>query len=355
MSKAIRLIILVPLALSWLCGSALAQGGVTNSTKNPQQVATLHWYPANQTTNFAVGQLATRVTFDGANIWVARGLNGGGLVKLRASDGATLGTFEFLNLADPDNLLFDGANIWVGERGTGTLVKLRASDGTVLARCDSGLGGAGHTLAFDGVNLWMTSGIATQPGQIFPNYDLIKLRPSDCVTLGTFKIGSGVTPGTKGIAFDGANLWVAYFGQAADFSLIHTVTKVRATDGTVLGIFTVGSQPAGVMFDGTNIWVANTGDDTVTKLRASDGAVLATFPVGPFGNFGPTDMVFDGANIWVLDRSVREVSELRAADGVRIGIYGSPFGGSLGGIAFDGANIWFTSTAANGDGFVAKL
>src|SRR5262249_39289197 len=155
MSKAIRLIILVPLALAWLGGSALAQGGVSSSTKNPQQVATLHWYPAKRTTSFAVGLFHTRVTFDGANIWVARGVNGGCMLKLRAGDGATLGTFEFLNLADPDNLLFDGANIWVGEKGTGTLVKLRASDGTVLARCDSGLGGAGHILAFDGANLWM--------------------------------------------------------------------------------------------------------------------------------------------------------------------------------------------------------
>jgi len=353
MSRAIRLSILVPLALSWLCGSALAQ--VTNSTKNPKQIAILHWYPANLTTSFAVGLFPTRVTFDGANIWVARGQNGGGLVKLRPSDGATLGIFEFLNLADPDNLLFDGANIWAGERGTGTLVKLRASDGAVLARCDSGLGGAGHTLAFDGANFWMTSGLATQPGQIFPAYDLIKLRASDCVTLGTFKIGSGVTPGTKGIAFDGANMWVAYFGQAADGSLLHTVTKVRAADGTVLATFTVGSQPAGVMFDGANIWVANTGDNTVTKLRASDGAVLGTFPVDvSFANAGPTDLAFDGGNIWVLNRSDQSVSELRASDGVRIGNYGSPFAAPLGGIAFDGANIWFTSGAST-NGFVSKL
>ena len=32
-----------------------AQGGVEISTKNPQQIALLHWYNANQTTTFAVG------------------------------------------------------------------------------------------------------------------------------------------------------------------------------------------------------------------------------------------------------------------------------------------------------------
>src|ERR1019366_6621642 len=44
--------------------------------------------------------------------------------------------------------------------------------------------------------------------------------------------------------------------------------------------FAVGNQPYGVAFDGANIWTANFGDGTVTKLRASDGAVLGTFKVG---------------------------------------------------------------------------
>src|SRR5579863_477845 len=46
--------------------------------------------------------------------------------------------------------------------------------------------------------------------------------------------------------------------------------------------FAVGQQPGGVAFDGANIWAANFGDvpGTVTKLQASDGAVLGTFRVG---------------------------------------------------------------------------
>jgi len=91
MSKPIRLIILAPLALAWLCGSAVAQGGVTNSTKNPAQIAILHWYEANVTTSFKVGTVPnqfgtapTSVAFDGANLWVNLG---GSLIKLRASDG----------------------------------------------------------------------------------------------------------------------------------------------------------------------------------------------------------------------------------------------------------------------------
>ena len=44
--------------------------------------------------------------------------------------------------------------------------------------------------------------------------------------------------------------------------------------------FSVGSNPVGVAFDGANIWVANTSSNNVTKLRASDGALQGTFSVG---------------------------------------------------------------------------
>jgi len=41
--------------------------------------------------------------------------------------------------------------------------------------------------------------------------------------------------------------------------------------------FPVGSQPYGVAFDGANIWVANFADNTVSKLKANDGTLLGTF------------------------------------------------------------------------------
>jgi len=53
------------------------------------------------------------------------------------------------------------------------------------------------------------------------------------------------------------------------------VSKLRASDGTLLGTFKVGNTPYGMTFDGANMWVTNSGDNTVTKLRASDGKNLA--------------------------------------------------------------------------------
>src|SRR5215472_1747 len=57
MSKAIRLTLLAPFALAWLCGSALAQGELTNSTKNPAQIATSHSYEPNLITRFQIGTI----------------------------------------------------------------------------------------------------------------------------------------------------------------------------------------------------------------------------------------------------------------------------------------------------------
>ena len=44
------------------------------------------------------------------------------------------------------------------------------------------------------------------------------------------------------------------------------MTKLRASDGDVQGTFNVGTNPRGVAFDGACIWVANSQDNTVTRL-----------------------------------------------------------------------------------------
>ena len=98
--------------------------------------------------------------------------------------------------------------------------------------------------------------------------------------------------GPDGIAFDGANIWVA--NRRSD-----TLTKLRASDGTTLGTFATGAGPSRIAYDGANIWVTNFFDKSVTKLRASDGANVGTFPVGS----GPYGVAFDGANIWVTNNT----------------------------------------------------
>jgi DNA-binding beta-propeller fold protein YncE len=58
--------------------------------------------------------------------------------------------------------------------------------------------------------------------------------------------------------------------------------------------------------NGNSGWVANLGSNNVTKLRASNGEVLGTVAVGS----NPDGMAFDGANIWVANESSNTVSKL---------------------------------------------
>ncbi len=188
--------------------------------------------------------------------------------------------------------------------------------------------GGSSGVVFDGASIWVAN--------LGPN-SVSKLRASDGAVLGTFPVGDSPVA----VAFDGANIWVGNQNS-------RNVNKLRASDGTVLGTFAVGTtiRHLGVAFDGTNIWVTNNGDNSVSKLRASDGAVLGTFPVGanPFG------VAFDGANIWVTNNGDNTVSKLQAASGMGLGTF--PVGSFPAGVAFDGINIW---VATQGDNTVSKL
>src|SRR5712692_7915865 len=110
---------------------AAPQVGVAKSTQNPLQVALLHWYNANLTTSFSAGNSGATagVAFDGANVWVVNE-GDGTVIKLRANDGAKLGTFKVGTL--PGYVAFDGANMWVTDQNDQTVMKLRARDGAVL-------------------------------------------------------------------------------------------------------------------------------------------------------------------------------------------------------------------------------
>jgi len=110
--------------------------------------------------------------------------------------------------------------------------------------------------------------------------------------------------------------------------------------------FPVGRYPLGIISEGENIWVSNSGDDTVTKLRGSDGFLLGTFPV----KNGPAYLAFDGSSIWVADSLSNNVTKLRASDGTleaNIKVGATPYG-----MAFDGANIWVTNYS---DASVTKI
>jgi hypothetical protein len=147
-----RSLLTLALAMAAIAGLAQAQ-----LKFNPNQVAILRWYQANQTAYFNLQFFPSYVAFDGANIWVSgSGFDGyPALLKLRPSDGTVLGTFAVGSSISPaGHLVFDGANVWVMILPD-AICKVRASDGTVLLTTGAGGGEAG--MAFDGTHLWVAN------------------------------------------------------------------------------------------------------------------------------------------------------------------------------------------------------
>ena len=84
-----------------------------------------------------------------------------------------------------------------------------------------------------------------------------------------------------------------------------TVTEL-GPDGSMIGLFTVGTGPQGIAFDGAHMWVTNGLSDIVTELGPA-GNVLGTLPVG----HSPVGIAADHAtHMWVANSGSNNVTEL---------------------------------------------
>lgn len=215
-----------------------------------------------------------------------------------------------------------------------------------------------------------------------------------------FDVGVGVTAvGNRPqlMSSDGADVWVANFDDA-------TVTRVRASDGAVLGTWTgasspgavlvamgrvfvtgqtspgqlymidptqapgpvtvvagnVGKIPTGIAFDGSRIWTANQG---IQPLGVVDGSVSVITPgaTTPWpvqtittGFSQPFGMIFDGVNIWVTDDGVGKVLRLDASGAVLQSVSTDDSSSFAAGFfpAFDGRNLWVPNFDRNSLGVI---
>ena len=85
-----------------------------------------------------------------------------------------------------------------------------------------------------------------------------------------------------------------------------SVTKLNASDGALVGTYTVGSNPLGIAFDGANIWVANTAATPSPSCAQRDrpGHLSPSVPA--------PGIAFDGANIWVTNNGSGTVTMIPA-------------------------------------------
>jgi YVTN family beta-propeller protein len=184
-----------------------------------------------------------------------------------------------------------------------------------------GVGKFASYIVSDGRSIWVA---------IDGDNTVTKLRASDGVILGIFAVGKD----PRGIALDGNNVWVTDFGD-------NTVRKLTASDGNALGIYNVGPRPTGISFDGANVWVANSGSNNITKLRASDGTFLGDFAVG----ISPYAIAFDGGSIWITNQRSGTVTKIDVHTDAVLGTF--QVGARPMGITFDGTNIWVANCDSN--------
>jgi hypothetical protein len=137
------------------------------------------------------------------------------------------------------------------------------------------------------------------------------------------------TNGTAGaLAFDGANVWVHVKDRGP------RLLKVRASDGTLQGVFPVPAPGLLMLAQGSSLWLAYQTENYkghIVNMRTSDGAILADTQL----DTPAASLTSDGDSIWFSDWYER-IGRVRASDGQFLGYMtatGNP-------VVYEGDSIW---------------
>jgi hypothetical protein len=139
---------------------------------------------------------------------------------------------------------------------------------------------------------------------------------------------------------DGADLWVASSAN---------VTRVRASDGKLMGTYTGMSSPSAIVIARGRVYV--TGHSTpgtlyvINPAQAASPATLLTSALGDT----PTAIAYDGSKLWIA--AYGGVSRVTLDPSVSVTSFTAGLSFPVG-ILFDGFNIWVTD---NGDDSIKKL
>ena len=264
------------------------------------------------------------VEFDGADLWVSGSSSKNVISRVRASDGALLGTFTG-DLSEGQLTRAMGRILFVARGsspGTGKLLQLDPAQPALAATTvASSLPANCRGLAFDGGRLWTTNNDGT----------VSIVTPASTLPW-TVTTTAGGYINAFGVLYDGGNVWITDPGTSPGALL-----KLNAAGG-VLQTVTVGQTPENPLFDGANIWVPNAGSSTITVVRASNGAVLATLTGN--GLDSPIAGAFDGQRVLITNFFGGGLSLWKAADLAPLGSFALPLSGFLGLPASDGASFW---------------
>src|SRR5262249_42207640 len=119
-----------------------------------------------------------------------------------------------------------------------------------------------------------------------------------------------------------------------------------AASAQAIGLTTVGATPFHVASDGSDLWVGNNGDGTVTRVRGSDGAVLGTWTGAP----ATDDVLVAMGRIFVTGVAAPSEAGLLMIDPTQppgaMTLVGAadPGTGEAQGLEFDGSRIWMANS-----------
>jgi hypothetical protein len=135
-----------------------------------------------------------------------------------------------------------------------------------------------------------------------------------------------------GIAFDGTDMWVTQLTA-------NQVAQV-ALDGTIVQLYSVGAEPAAIVCGGGYVWSANQADGSVSRITPGGGVTQFTGLTTSTGT-GAQYMAYDGTNVWISAGNVITVLAPSGLSQAYTAGTGPIAFEDVGGIAFDGAHMWF--------------
>jgi len=288
---------------------------------------TPHWDMGLGTT--AVGSLPFAVAADGEDLWVTC-VGDGSVQRVHASDGRVTGTWP--GAPNALGLLVAMGRVFFTTNYPPEVLHMidPSQPPGSFTDVSSFVGPGSYGLAFDGARIWVTS---------FGGGMSI-VTPGPTTPWDTRHVTEGFQFPTS-VLWDGNNVWVGDQG-------LNALLRLDA-DGAILQTVALGAQPGVMAFDGENIWVpVGAGTDLpsgVEVVRASTGDVLATFPKGPNQDTGTA--AFDGQRVLVTDPVSDSVYLWRAADLSFIGRFSAPQFSFPLGVASDGVSFWVTLNQAS--------
>jgi len=253
-----------------------------------------------------------------------------------------IATYSACSGGNPGSLAFDGRHIWVTCNGTNEIQEFNTSDGSRIASvtqlfADSQYHGLILSrILYDGAHIWVSASNKSDLGAVVRiNLNALTATAKNsvsCASMGPagctyFMTGSGAS----GLAFDGANIWVANSGS-------DNLTRI-ASDGstTTLTPNTECIYPVFPVFDGANLWVPCRRSDSVQVWQLIGGSQQTVLTAA--GIEGPTSLATDGVNMWVASEG-GTVNLISRASPFTISPAFTLPSSTSGGLAFDGKYMW---------------